>query len=132
MLKALVCYRLIDPGREFRFHREWYVRSTMGDLLGEDYSLAQKDKPYRCLDLLLEHRDELLMHIGALKKEAGRDIGLVRIPLPNPQEPMNEHTFHFSLCRERLRRTLRREGRYLLRSNMQAASPETVWERICF
>ena len=24
---------------------------------------------------------------------------------------------------------MRREGRYLLRSNMQAASPETVWER---
>ncbi|UJS17256.1 MAG: hypothetical protein L3J17_15290 [Candidatus Jettenia sp.] len=33
MLKALICYRLIDPGSEFRFHREWYVRSAMGDLL---------------------------------------------------------------------------------------------------
>jgi hypothetical protein len=61
MLKALVCYRLIDPGSEFRFHREWYLSSAMGDLLGEDYSLAQKDKPYRCLDLLLEHRDELFV-----------------------------------------------------------------------
>ena len=333
ILKALTCYRLIDPGSEFRFHREWFLRSAMGDLLGEDYSLAQKDKPYRCLDLLLKHRDELfhflkeqwgnlfgakydvllydltstyfesdpppagsgskkrfgysrdkrsdcvqvvvalvltpegfpvayevypgntrdtatleefldriekqygksrrtwlmdrgiptektlekmrsrgidylvgtprghltrvekqlleqpwiqaresvsvkilqqesefyvyveshdrvakersmrrrrlkrlwaslhelrnrkkitrddlLMHIGALKKEAGRDFGLVRISIPNPQEPVNELTFHFELDRERLRRTLRREGRYLLRSNMQAASPETVWE----
>ena len=64
------------------------------------------------------------MGIGALKKEAGRDFGLVRISLPNPQESVNEHTFHFELDRERLRR----EGRYLLRSNMQAASPETVWE----
>ena len=73
-------------------------------------------------------RDALLMHIGALKKEGGRDFGLVRISIPNPQEPVNEHTFHFELDRERLRRTLRREGRYLLRSNMQAASPETVWE----
>jgi len=35
----------------------------MGDLLGEDYSLAQKDKPYRCLDLLLEHRDELFVFL---------------------------------------------------------------------
>ncbi|BBO17998.1 conserved hypothetical protein [Candidatus Brocadia pituitae] len=68
------------------------------------------------------------MHIGALKKEAGQDFGLVRISLPNPQEPASENTFHFSLDRERLRRTLRREGRYLLRSNMQASSPETVWE----
>ena len=59
MLKALSCYRLIDPGSEFRFHREWFLRSAMGDLPGEDYSLAQKDKPYRCLDLLLKHRDDL-------------------------------------------------------------------------
>jgi hypothetical protein len=25
LLKALVAYRLIDPGSEFRFHREWFV-----------------------------------------------------------------------------------------------------------
>ena len=333
MLKALVCYRLIDPGSEFRFHREWYVRSAIGDLLGEDYSLAQKDKAYRCLDMLLEHRDELfgflkgqwgklfgakydvllydltstyfesepppagcdskkrfgysrdkrsdcvqvvvalvltpegfpvayevypgntrdtatlgefldriekrygkfrrtwlmdrgipteemlekmrergidylvgtpkghltwvekpllektwvearenvrvkilqqesefyvfvesqdrvakersmrrrrlkrlwaslselrnrksitrddlLMHIGAFKKEAGRDFRLVNISIPKPQEPVNENTFLFSLNRERLRQAYRREGRYLLRSNMQADAPETVWE----
>ncbi len=73
-------------------------------------------------------RDDLLMQIGALKKEAGRDFGLVRISLPNSQEPVSENTFHFSLDRERLRQSLRREGRYLLRSNMQASSPETVWE----
>jgi hypothetical protein len=64
-------------------------------------------------------RDDLLMHRGALKKEAGRDFGLVRVSIPNPQEPVNGHTFHFNLDRERLRRTLRREGCYLLRSNMQ-------------
>ena len=68
ILKALTCYRLIDPGSEFRFHREWYLRSAMGDLLGKDYSLAQKDKPYRCLDLLLKHRDELF---GFLKGQWG-------------------------------------------------------------
>ena len=63
VLKALACYRLIDPGSEWRFHREWYVRSAMGDLLGEDFALAQKDKPYRCLDKLLEHRDALFDHL---------------------------------------------------------------------
>jgi len=44
----------------------------MGDLLGEDYSLAQKDKPYRCLDLLLKHRDELF-HF--LKEQWGNLFG---------------------------------------------------------
>jgi hypothetical protein len=73
-------------------------------------------------------RDDLLMHIGALKKEAGRDYRLVTISIPKPQEPVNENTFRFSLDRERLRQAYRREGRYLLRSNMQAAALETVWE----
>ncbi|MBE7446335.1 MAG: hypothetical protein HS132_14300 [Planctomycetia bacterium] len=70
----------------------------------------------------------LLMHIGALKKEAGRDFGLVCISLPEHHEPVNENTFCFKLDRERLLRAMSREGRYLLRSNMKAASPETAWE----
>jgi hypothetical protein len=72
ILKALSCYQLIDPGSEFRFHRKWYLRSAMGELLWEDYSLAQKDKPYRCLDLLLNHRDELF---GFLKEQWGKLFG---------------------------------------------------------
>ena len=68
------------------------------------------------------------MGIGALKKEAGRDFGLVCISLPKPHEPVNENTFCFKLDRERLLRAMSREGRYLLRSNMKAASPETAWE----
>ena len=74
ILKALTCYRLIDPGSEFRFHREWYLRSAIGDLPGEDYSLAQKDKPYRCfrMDLLLKHRDGLF---GFLKGQWGNLFG---------------------------------------------------------
>lgn len=63
VLKALVAYRLIDPGSEFRFHRDWYQRTALGDLLGEDFTLAQKDKPYRCLDLLVKHRDELFDYL---------------------------------------------------------------------
>ena len=59
VLKALVAFRLIDPGSEYRFHREWFLSTALGDLLGEDFALAQKDKPYRCLDLLLEHKEAL-------------------------------------------------------------------------
>lgn len=63
VLKALTVYRLLDPGSEFRFHREWYARTALPDLLGEDFGLAQKDKPYRCLDLLPAHREELFGHL---------------------------------------------------------------------
>jgi transposase len=59
VLKALVAYRLVDPGSEYRFHREWYVRSAMGDLLGETFALAARNNPYRCMDLLLDHKDAM-------------------------------------------------------------------------
>jgi transposase len=65
VLITLVVYRLIDPGSEWRLHRHWYEHSALGDLLGEDFSLAAKDNLYRCLDRLLEHRAELFKHLQA-------------------------------------------------------------------
>ena len=50
---------MIDPGSEWRLHRQWFERSAMGDLLGEDFDLVQKDNLYRCLDKLLAHKTEL-------------------------------------------------------------------------
>jgi hypothetical protein len=59
VFKTLVCYRLIDPGSEWRLHRHWYEHSAMADLLGEDFGLVQIDKLYRCLDKLLAHQKAL-------------------------------------------------------------------------
>ena len=36
LLKTLAMYRLLDPGSEWRLHWQWYQRSAMADLLGED------------------------------------------------------------------------------------------------
>jgi hypothetical protein len=59
VLKTLVGYRLIDPGSEWRLHRQWYEQSAMGDLLGEDFAIVGKDNLYRCLDKLLVHKADL-------------------------------------------------------------------------
>lgn len=59
VLKTLVAYRLIDPGSEWRLHRQWFDASAMADLLDSDFALAEKNTLYRCLDRLLEHKDEL-------------------------------------------------------------------------
>lgn len=63
ILKTLVCYRLIDPGSEWRLHRLWFEQSAMADLLGEDYALVEKNALYRCLDKLLEHKTALFDHL---------------------------------------------------------------------
>jgi transposase len=59
VLQTLVAYRLIDPGSEWRLHRQWFDASAMADLLKADFALAEKNTLYRCLDRLVEHKNEL-------------------------------------------------------------------------
>jgi len=59
VLKTLVSYRLVDPGSEWRLHREWYQRSAMADLLGRAGEAIELQSLYRCQDKLLAHRSAL-------------------------------------------------------------------------
>lgn len=63
VLQTLVCYRLIEPGSEWRLHRHWFDNSAMADLLDGDFSLVQKNTLYRCHDKLLEHKEALFSHL---------------------------------------------------------------------
>ena len=63
VVQTLVCYRLIDPGSEWRLHRLWFDQSAMGDLLDEDYALVEKNALYRCLDKVVEHKQALFSHL---------------------------------------------------------------------
>jgi hypothetical protein len=42
-----VAYRLIDPGSEWRLHRQRFDHSAMADLLDSDFALAEKNTLYR-------------------------------------------------------------------------------------
>ena len=72
-------------------------------------------------------RDQLMLKLGAAKKEAGRAWSLVDIRVPGSDKELAADGFSFRLRRDRLRRVRRREGRYLLRSNMVAEDPATLW-----
>jgi len=61
VLQLLVVNRLLDPGSEFRVHRQWYLSTAMDALLGTDFAVAEKDRLYRCLDRVLEHKQELFV-----------------------------------------------------------------------
>lgn len=63
VLRLLVVNRLLDPGSEFRVHREWFDETAMAELLGTDFAVAEKDRLYRCLDRLLEHKQALFQHL---------------------------------------------------------------------
>ena len=61
VLRLLVVNRLLAPGSEFRLHRHWFVESAMDTLLEEDFSVAAKDRLYRCLDTIVGHKQELFV-----------------------------------------------------------------------
>src|SRR6202521_1131231 len=57
VLQVLVAYRLIEPGSEWRLHREWFGRSAMADLLGSDFGVAAAHKLSACHDLFSAQKD---------------------------------------------------------------------------
>jgi len=61
VLRLLVVNRLLDPGSEFRLHRQWFVDSAMDELLETDFAVAEKDRLYRCLDRVLKHKQDLFV-----------------------------------------------------------------------
>jgi len=63
VLQLLVVNQLVDPGSEFRLHRQWFDHSAMDELLGVDFAVAEKDRLYRCLDRVLAHKKELFLFL---------------------------------------------------------------------
>jgi transposase len=70
-------------------------------------------------------RDQLLMKLGAAKHDAGRAANLMRVIIPKTRA--KTASLQFKLDRARLRQVRRREGRYLLRTNLSAQEPERLW-----
>ncbi len=63
VLQLLVVNRWIAPGSEFRLHRQWFDQSAMAELLGVDFAVAEKDRIYRCLDRIVEHKQDLFLYL---------------------------------------------------------------------
>lgn len=59
VLAVLAINRLCDPAPEFAVHRRWFLQTALDELLAVDFAAADKDRLYRCLDRLVEHKDEL-------------------------------------------------------------------------
>ena len=75
----------------------------------------------------LPDRDQLLMALGAAKKETGRFYALLSITVPAADQAVRAETFPFRFDRPRRRVVRRREGRYLRRSNLTGKTPGEWW-----
>ncbi len=69
ILQTSVIYRLLDPGSEWKLHRQWFESTAMADLLEEDFALVESHKLYECLDRLLPHKQALFDHLTGRWKD---------------------------------------------------------------
>jgi len=64
MAAVLVAARLCEPSSELHIAEDWYRRTALCDLLQLDGDLVNKDRLYRGLDLVLEHKAALEAHLS--------------------------------------------------------------------
>jgi transposase len=107
---------------------EVYVLARSRDRIQKERSMRRRQlqRLWKRLHQLKEmklRRDELLLKLGAAKQQSPSVWRLVKIDLPERDEP-----FQFSLRRDRLRQMRRREGRYLLRTNLVGRDPAEMWK----
>jgi hypothetical protein len=91
--------------------------------------LARLLRKLRAMRKSLPKRDQLLLRIGAAKKDAGRAFGFVKIRLPLKDEAVTKETFLFQVDKQKLNAAQQRDGHYLLRSNLTGEDPAVLWAR---
>ena len=91
--------------------------------------LARLLRKLRTMRKSLPQRDQLLLRIGAAKKEAGRAFGFVKIQIPEADQAVTRETFSFQVHKAKLKATEQRDGHYLLRSNLTGEDPAVLWTR---
>jgi transposase len=73
-------------------------------------------------------RDQLLLKLGAAKSQYPAAWRLVAVEMPEENQAIAPPNFRFDLRKDKLRQVRKREGRYLLRSNLSAQEPEKLWQ----
>ncbi len=107
---------------------EVYVLARSADRVSKERAMRRRQlktlwKRLKELKQMELKRDALLMKLGAARQQSPSAWRLVKVQLPKA-----ENEFSFTLLKEKLRQVRRREGRYLLRSNMPERAPKELWE----
>src|SRR5258705_11684580 len=69
-------------------------------------------------------KTDMVMKLGAARQQAPGAWRLVKVQIAQPE---SEWSFTFRLQKKKLRQVRRREGRYLLRSNLTQEQPQALW-----
>ncbi len=69
VLELLAVNRLLAPRSELFVHERWFGQTAMEILLDTTAEVADKDRLYRCLDRLLEHKEGWEAHLSRQWKD---------------------------------------------------------------
>jgi hypothetical protein len=69
VVELLTVNRLIAPRSELSIHEKWFPQTAMAALLESDERLAEKDRLYRALDHMVEHKEALEEHLALRWKD---------------------------------------------------------------
>jgi transposase len=113
---------------------ELYVLAKSGGRQAKENAMRRKRlarllRKLRVMRKSLPKRDQLLLRIGAAKKEAGRAFGFVKIQTPPAGQAVTRETFSFQVEKAKLKAAEQRDGHYLLRSNLTGEDPAVLWTR---
>ncbi|MCC6473482.1 MAG: IS1634 family transposase [Burkholderiales bacterium] len=115
---------------------ELYVFAESRDRVAKERSMRRRQLKWlwqrlNKLSTMELTRDELLMKLGAAKTKAPGAWRLVEVEVQAKIEaevPKKDASFTYRLDRNKLRQVRRREGRYLLRTNLTESDPAKLWE----
>jgi transposase len=118
----------------YEHEKELYVLARSDGRQAKEIAIRRKRlarllRKLRAMRHSLPKRDQLLLRIGAAKKEAGRAFGFVQLTIPSNAQAVTRTTFHFKVDKPKLRQAAQRDGHYLLRSNLTAEDPAILWTR---
>jgi transposase len=112
---------------------ELYVLAQSHDRVNKERAMRRRQlkglvKRLKELSQMQLQRDLLLLKLGAAKHEFPAAWRLIQIQVPGAEQPIQSPNIRFGLRKDKLRQVRRREGRYLLRSNLSAQEPEKLWQ----
>jgi transposase len=115
----------------YEHEQELYVLARSGGRQAKEIAIRRKRlvrllRKLRAMRRSAPKRDQLLLGIGAAKKEAGRAFGFVKLTIPADGEAVTRASFRFRVDRVKLRQAEQRDGHYLLRSNLTAEDPAVL------
>ena len=114
--------------------KELYVLAQSKDRVNKERAMRRRQlkglvKRLKELPQMKLTRDQLLLKAGRGQSRVPRRLAADEHPVAGTEsEPVNAQTFSFALRTDKLRQVRRREGRYLLRSNLSGEDPAKLWQ----